>query len=426
MRLYRMELYKLMRGKFFLAGLPVMLAVLFLYFTFVNVGDERAVVNGKVYTGYEAVQENREITEEFTGPLNDETAEQIIEKYGFPSQVEEYYGGFRDENYLNGFVTEYMGNGYMKSWDDYQVSTELIPIAQTDLGRAAEVSGEEIILCYTKGWSVLLDTLQLGMILGSVLILVSISPVFAEERQCGMSALLFTSEEGRDRDVTAKIAAAFTLAAAVYAAVVLSVFLSVGAVYGLEGGNCMTGIAAGALNPFYPVTMKPIRSFVFLSLGADCLALTALCAVVLIVPYCRCIGNRVDASYADPNHVRRNGVCGDVRDSAFPCDDRSPAGYVRSDSYPGGGGRGHSDLLYAERAAYIYAVVSRQSSHHPPSLREIWCSDRNSRGVREVYFLNCFEKEKLSGYPVRAAISWIDRLSSSRSSFAVFSLFWIR
>ena len=283
MRLYRMELYKLMRGKFFLAGLPVMLAVLFLYFAFVNVGDERAVVNGKVYTGYEAVQENREITEEFTGPLNDETAEQIIEKYGFPSQVEEYYGGFRDENYLNGFVTEYMGNGYMKSWDDYQVSTELIPIAQTDLGRAAEVSGEEIILCYTKGWSVLLDTLQLGMILGSVLILVSISPVFAEERQCGMSALLFTSEEGRDRDVTAKIAAAFTLAAAVYAAVVLSVFLSVGAVYGLEGGNCMTGIAAGALNPFYPVTMKPIRSFVFLSLGADCLALTALCAVVLCV-----------------------------------------------------------------------------------------------------------------------------------------------
>ena len=163
------------------------------------------------------------------------------------------------------------------------MSTELNPIAQTDLGRAAEVSGEEIILCYTKGWSVLLDTLQLGMILGSVLILVSISPVFAEERQCGMSALLFTSEEGRDRDVTAKIAAAFTLAAAVYAAVVLSVFLSVGAVYGLEGGNCMTGIAAGALNPFYPVTMKPIRSFVFLSLGADCLALTALCAVVLCV-----------------------------------------------------------------------------------------------------------------------------------------------
>lgn len=111
----------------------------------------------------------------------------------------------------------------------------------------------------------------------------SVSPVFAEERQCGMSALLFTSEEGRDRDVTAKIAAAFTLTAVVYAAVVLSVFLSVGAVYGLEGGNCMTGMVTDSLNPFYPVTMKPVLSFVFLSMGADGLALMALCAVVLCV-----------------------------------------------------------------------------------------------------------------------------------------------
>lgn len=283
MRLYRMELFKLMHGKFFLAGLPVILAMLLLYFAFVCVGDERAVVNGKVYTGYEAVREDREITKEFTGPLDDETAEQIIERYGFPSKVEEYYGGFRDENYLNGFVTEYLGNGYMRSWDDYKVSTALIPVSQTDLGRAAEVSGEEIILDYTKGWSVLLDMLQLGMILGSVLILVSVSPVFAEERQCGMSALLFTSEEGRDRDVTAKIAAAFTLTAVVYAAVVLSVFLSVGAVYGLEGGNCMTGIVTDSLNPFNPVTMKSVRFFVLFSMGADGLALMALCAVVLCV-----------------------------------------------------------------------------------------------------------------------------------------------
>lgn len=283
MRLYRMELFKLMHGKFFLAGLPVILAMLLLYFAFVCVGDERAVVNGKVYTGCEAVREDREITKEFTGPLDDETAEQIIEKYGFPSQVEEYYGGFRDENYLNGFVTEYLGNGYMRSWDDYQVSTALIPVSQTDLGRAAEVSGEEIILDYTKGWSVFLDMLQLGMILGSVLILVSVSPVFAEERQCGMSALLFTSEEGRDRDVTAKIAAAFTLTAVVYAAVVLSVFLSVGAVYRLEGGDCMAGIVTDSLNPFNLVTMKPVRFFVLLSLGADGLALMALCAVVLCV-----------------------------------------------------------------------------------------------------------------------------------------------
>ena len=66
--------------------------------------------------------------------------------------------------------------------------------------------------------------------------------------------------------MTAKIAAAFTPdSSCEYAAVVLSVFLSVGAVYGLEGGNCMTGIVAGSLNPVSTVTIEacpfPLCSF---------------------------------------------------------------------------------------------------------------------------------------------------------------------
>ena len=45
----------------------------------------------------------------------------------------------------------------------------------------------------------------------------------------------------------------------------------------------MTGIVTDSLNPFNLVTMKPVRFFVLLSLGADGLALMALCAVVLCV-----------------------------------------------------------------------------------------------------------------------------------------------
>ena len=111
-----MDQYKLIRRKFFLVSLAAGMALLFLYFWFVNVGEERSTVNGTLYTGYEAVRTDRRITEEFRGVFTDETAQQIIDRYGFPSQVEEYYGGFRDENYLNGFVTEYLGNGYFSSW----------------------------------------------------------------------------------------------------------------------------------------------------------------------------------------------------------------------------------------------------------------------------------------------------------------------
>ena len=60
------------------------------------------------YEGYQAVQVNRQITEEFKGILTDEKAAQIIEKYGFPEKVEKGWYYFRDTNFLNNFVTTYL------------------------------------------------------------------------------------------------------------------------------------------------------------------------------------------------------------------------------------------------------------------------------------------------------------------------------
>lgn len=284
MRLYGAELYKLFCRKFFLISCALILGILFVYFYFVNVGDERSVVDGRVYTGIQAVRMDREITEQYAGKLTDEKAEQIIAAYGFPSKVEEYYGGFRDENYLNGFVTEYLGNGYMRSWDDYRISTALSPIGQTELGRAAKITGTDIAFDYTGGWYAFLDTLQLGMILGSILIVIGVSPVFAEERQNKTAALLFTSAEGKDTDVRAKTAAAFTLTVLIYAGIVLAVFLMVRAVYGFSGADCMLGLVKGnQLNVNYAVTMTAVGHFAGVELILDFLALNTLCAVTVCV-----------------------------------------------------------------------------------------------------------------------------------------------
>lgn len=262
MRLYKIEVFKLFYRKFFMICLLSVLGILLLYFYFVNVGDERTTVNGNLYTGYKAVQVDREITKEFSGVLTDDIAEQIVEKYGFPSKVEEYYGYFRDQNYLNGFITKYLGNGYFRDWNDYQVSTSLYTISQTDLGRVVEVSGNEITLDYTKGWTVFFDTLQLGMILGSVLILVGVSPVFSEEYQNKMAALLFTSEEGKSKDIIAKIAASFTMTTIIYIVIVSCVFVCIGSVYGFTGKDCIIGTVLGnALNPANPATMKTVSFF---------------------------------------------------------------------------------------------------------------------------------------------------------------------
>ena len=284
MRLYKIEVFKLFYRKFFMICLLSVLGILLLYFYFVNVGDERTTVNGNLYTGYKAVQVDREITKEFSGVLTDDIAEQIVEKYGFPSKVEEYYGYFRDQNYLNGFITKYLGNGYFRDWNDYQVSTSLYTISQTDLGRVVEVSGNKITLDYTKGWTVFFDTLQLGMILGSVLILVGVSPVFSEEYQNKMAALLFTSEEGKSKDIIAKIAASFTMTNIIYIVIVSCVFGCIGSVYGFTGKDCIIGTVLGnALNPANPATMKTVSFFAALTLILDYLALLSLCAITVCV-----------------------------------------------------------------------------------------------------------------------------------------------
>ena len=79
MRLYKMELFKLFQNKIFKIGMLATTGLLFLYFWFAEVGGEIATVDGKFYSGYEAVQMNRKITEEFEGDLTDEKVNQIIE-----------------------------------------------------------------------------------------------------------------------------------------------------------------------------------------------------------------------------------------------------------------------------------------------------------------------------------------------------------
>lgn len=66
MKLYKMELYKLCHRKIVIAGAFCMIGIL-LFFFVMKVSDEWAYVDGITYRGYEAVQVNRQITEEFKG-----------------------------------------------------------------------------------------------------------------------------------------------------------------------------------------------------------------------------------------------------------------------------------------------------------------------------------------------------------------------
>lgn len=179
------------------------------------------MIDGERYSGYEAVKVNRRITEEYQGVLTDEKVAEIVNQYGLPSEVVYDLPGWRDGNYLNAFVTDYLSDGYLRDWNNYKAPARTYAIADTELGELQRVTGREIRLAYTHGWKALLDALQTGMVLASILIIVSVSTVFARERQTKMLPLLFTAQDGRGKDAWAKIAAAFSLTIVVYSVTVL-------------------------------------------------------------------------------------------------------------------------------------------------------------------------------------------------------------
>lgn len=287
MRLYKMEVYKLCHRKIFLLGIFCVIGIMLIFF-WLQVGNETAYVDGTTYYGYRAVQVNREITEEFRGELTDEKADKIVEKYGFPKEVKDHYPDYLDGNFLNRFAAEYLSDGYFISWKDYRLATCRKQIADTELGAAAEATGQKIILEYHGGWSAFLELLHFGTMLGCIVIIFGISITFANEGQTNMLSLLFTTKEGKWKDIYAKIAAAYTVAVGVWLGVVFLDGLLCGVVYGFDGLDCFVGITN--IWPYLAVaraaTVLNVRTFLMISLLRSFIGIVLLCAATIYLSAC--------------------------------------------------------------------------------------------------------------------------------------------
>lgn len=285
MRLYRMELYKLCHKKAFLIGSVMTVLILLIYFRLM-INEQMTTVDGVTYYDFEAVKIDRQITEAYRGELTDEKVRRIVEEYGLPVEVKEGHGWWQNVNYLNRFVADYLSDGYIRTWDDYQIPTQVYAIDDTELGEVQEARGEAIPFAYTAGWQVLFKTLEIGMILASILVIMGVSVVFAQESQVGMLPLLFTAQEGKEKDTKMKIAAAFTLTIIVYGIVVLSTLVLCCSVFGLDGADCPLYMAVPDyvwLNIKIASTYMPVQTFMWVVIGFDFLAIMLLCAITLCV-----------------------------------------------------------------------------------------------------------------------------------------------
>ena len=303
MQLYKMELYKIFHRKIFWIGILAILGLMFVYFWFAEVGDERCVIDGRSYSGYEAVQMNKKITEEYAGTVTDEKINQIVDKYGLPSELNENMPGWKDGNYLNDFVTRFFTNG---SWENGVKPTERYRLKDTDLWKAYKEYNENIdsksekndkkqmeteilsmwkfkpTLEYTTGWKVFGELLQFGLILGSIMILCVISGIFAEESQTKMLPVIFTTVEGKRKDTSAKVLASFTITVLLYAGITGSAWGLCKIVYDLKGGYNLTGVVISG-SMWKTVDKVPFFSYLSVLLILGMLAFLSLNAITLCI-----------------------------------------------------------------------------------------------------------------------------------------------
>lgn len=303
MQLYKMELYKIFHRKIFWIGILAILGLMFVYFWFAEVGDERCVIDGRSHSGYEAVQMNKKITEEYAGTVTDEKINQIVDKYGLPSELNESMPGWKDGNYLNDFVTRFFTNG---SWENGVKPTVRYRLKDTDLWKAYKEYNENIdsksekndkkqmkteilsmwkfkpTLEYTTGWKVFGELLQFGLILGSIMIICVISGIFAEESQTKMLPLIFTTVEGKRKDTSAKVLASFTITVLLYAGITGSAWGLCKIVYDLKGGYNLTGVVISG-SMWKTVDKVPFISYLSVLLILGMLAFLSLNAITLCI-----------------------------------------------------------------------------------------------------------------------------------------------
>lgn len=303
MQLYKMELYKIFHRKIFWTGILAILGLMFVYLWFAEVGDERCVIDGRSYSGYEAVQMNKKITEEYAGTVTDEKINQIVDKYGLPSELNESMPGWKDGNYLNDSVTRFFTNG---SWENGVKPTVRYRLKDTDLWKAYKEYNENIdsksekndkkqmkteilsmwkfkpTLEYTTGWKVFGELLQFGLILGSIMIICVISGIFAEESQTKMLPLIFTTVEGKRKDTSAKVLASFTITVLLYAGITGSAWGLCKIVYDLKGGYNLTGVVISG-SMWKTVDKVPFFSYLSVLLIFGMLAFLSLNAITLCI-----------------------------------------------------------------------------------------------------------------------------------------------
>ncbi len=227
--IWKEELYKIASRKIIWLGVFLLLA--FTAFRLFAERDHYATfIDGEVYFGQEAVQKDQALTKRYEGTLTREKIQQIYNEYGlytFVEEIEDTKG-----NYCSRFVTEHFTNYMQTSGSPDEV--HFYEGSEWERN-AAPYLENEVRFGYVYGWNDFAEIYMMAVLVLFVILIIGLSPVFAEEYQLKTADILRTTRRGKQSGIWMKILAAVFFAVVLTCLVTVSLWGVYLTVYGTQG-----------------------------------------------------------------------------------------------------------------------------------------------------------------------------------------------
>ncbi len=255
----------------FFAGVILILAFFFLFqFHYGSVYYDYDTDKMSTVSGFAAVEQRKEIAGLFEGELTQDTLEKIQQKL---YEAQNATKG-RDENSVFSATHVYR---------DQAAILEYVTNPDGSLKdlQAAYPNSKSITLGYCDGWDFMLS--GMGGVLSLImclLVVIALSPVFAEEYSCHTDSVICAARYGKTKLVTAKVIASLQTVVGMYALYLFLYIVLYGGFYGLDGWNVSIQSSLHYASSTYAVTF--LQMF-FISVGLNILGIMVLTVITLFL-----------------------------------------------------------------------------------------------------------------------------------------------
>ena len=283
------EIYRILSRKITLLAMFVVAAIS-LFFAYQDVLLEYVMHDGREYDHEQAIAIDKVITEEFAGPLTEETVRAIWEKYGMSaystfryfSEEELLFLAERGEshNFCNDFVTSTFAQVVQK---ENGKMTFTLP---EDLSEAPFLDGSYIFGYTGKGWQRYWELARENIIMISIVCIIALCSIFSEDYAFKTADISLPTVKGRFNFWLHRTGICFFFASAYYWFLCGISFLRTCIIYGTEGLSVSCALAGV---PYYWMeNSAPLwKGFLILHLGGWFSMLVLILQVQAISAKCK-------------------------------------------------------------------------------------------------------------------------------------------